>query len=269
MATITVRDLVRESKRVFDALEADGRPILVTRNGQPFAALMPVDQEQAEALLLASTPEISDMKSRLDKVIAAGGGTSLSEFLGEDDSVRQGADAQDGLAKGGADATERTLHGSDLASVIAQTTEDITENTVTSLARVVANSKPDDKWKKRIHELNTDLLELSFLRELDRAPSIAARTSALKKRNVGRRGSEARESARAEIALATARSLVQKLNSELLVNLKESAPDEIEETFESELRGGVIFAKFAGHASFDEGASSGERRHRKGLLRNR
>lgn len=58
MALIGSRTLQRETKRILDQVEDQGEPVVILRHGRPAAALVPIDQEQAEAIVLATSPEL-------------------------------------------------------------------------------------------------------------------------------------------------------------------------------------------------------------------
>ena len=52
------RALQRDAKEVLDRVQHGGESIVIVRHGLPAAALVPIDQEHAEALVLASSPEM-------------------------------------------------------------------------------------------------------------------------------------------------------------------------------------------------------------------
>jgi len=52
MATVTLRELARNTATVLQELETTRRPALVTRNGKPVAALVPIDETALEDWLL-------------------------------------------------------------------------------------------------------------------------------------------------------------------------------------------------------------------------
>jgi prevent-host-death family protein len=52
MATVTLRELARNTASVLQEIEASRRPALVTRNGKPVAALVPIDETALENWLL-------------------------------------------------------------------------------------------------------------------------------------------------------------------------------------------------------------------------
>lgn len=54
MATVSIRDLGRNPSRVIAEVTSTGRPALVTKNGAPVAAVVPIDQDALAAWVLAS-----------------------------------------------------------------------------------------------------------------------------------------------------------------------------------------------------------------------
>ncbi len=62
MAIIGIRDLVHTSKDVLARVEDDKEPFLITRRGQPVAALVPVDAAEAERYVLASAPALVESR---------------------------------------------------------------------------------------------------------------------------------------------------------------------------------------------------------------
>jgi prevent-host-death family protein len=62
MATVSIRELARNASSVIDDVARTGRPALVTKRGQPIAAVVPIDAAELEDLVLAKTPEyLADM----------------------------------------------------------------------------------------------------------------------------------------------------------------------------------------------------------------
>ncbi|HEY6378282.1 MAG TPA: type II toxin-antitoxin system Phd/YefM family antitoxin [Candidatus Dormibacteraeota bacterium] len=86
MATVTVRDLARNTAAVIQDVASSGRPALVTRNGKPVAALVPIDQLALEDWLLAHSAEFTKAVAGADPDLAAGRDRS-----GEWQKARQGA----------------------------------------------------------------------------------------------------------------------------------------------------------------------------------
>lgn len=89
MASISVRDLLRQAKPVFDQIERDQAPVLITRKGRPFAALVPVDPEHAEALTLSAAPELIENRNRARNARAEGRTKPLEEPLDESEDARR------------------------------------------------------------------------------------------------------------------------------------------------------------------------------------
>lgn len=83
MAIIGMRDLLRDPKQVFRDVEERGEPMVVTRNGRPVAALVPVDSENAERLLLGATPEYSASRRQAALARAEGRTESLDDAIAE------------------------------------------------------------------------------------------------------------------------------------------------------------------------------------------
>ena len=58
MPTVTVRELARNTAAVIQQVEETRRPALITRNGRPAAALIPVDEATLEEWLLAQAAHL-------------------------------------------------------------------------------------------------------------------------------------------------------------------------------------------------------------------
>lgn len=66
MATVTLRELARNMASVIQGVQSSGRPALVTRNGKPVVALMPIDETALEDWLLTQSAEITRMAVEAD-----------------------------------------------------------------------------------------------------------------------------------------------------------------------------------------------------------
>jgi prevent-host-death family protein len=66
MAIIGIRDLLHASKDILARVENEQEPFLITRHGQPVAALVPVDAAEAERYVLASAPELVESRRRAE-----------------------------------------------------------------------------------------------------------------------------------------------------------------------------------------------------------
>ncbi|MGA8014318.1 MAG: type II toxin-antitoxin system Phd/YefM family antitoxin [Candidatus Dormiibacterota bacterium] len=72
MATVTLRELARKTTSVIQGVQSSGRPALVTRNGRPVAALIPIDEAALEDQLLERAPDISRALANADAHLNAG-----------------------------------------------------------------------------------------------------------------------------------------------------------------------------------------------------
>lgn len=59
MATVTLRELARNTASVIQEIQTSRRPALVTRNGRPVVALVPIDEVALEDWLLRESAEIT------------------------------------------------------------------------------------------------------------------------------------------------------------------------------------------------------------------
>lgn len=67
LSVIGSRTLQRETKDVLDRIQDSGEPVVIFRHGRPAAALVPIDETQARALALASSPEIRARRTEAAK----------------------------------------------------------------------------------------------------------------------------------------------------------------------------------------------------------
>jgi prevent-host-death family protein len=72
MATISLRELARNTSGVIQDVQASGRPALVTRNGKPVAALVPIDAAALEEWLLGRAAAFTRAAAEADPDLAAG-----------------------------------------------------------------------------------------------------------------------------------------------------------------------------------------------------
>jgi antitoxin (DNA-binding transcriptional repressor) of toxin-antitoxin stability system len=57
MSTVNVRELARDTSKVIDRISRRREPALVTRDGLPVAAIVPIDADALDAWILANAPE--------------------------------------------------------------------------------------------------------------------------------------------------------------------------------------------------------------------
>jgi prevent-host-death family protein len=72
MATITLRELARNTASVIQGIQSSGRPALVTRNGKPVVALVPIDELALEEWLLKESADITRTVAAADPDLDAG-----------------------------------------------------------------------------------------------------------------------------------------------------------------------------------------------------
>lgn len=81
MAIVKMRDLLRDPSTVFEALEKDDEPILLTRHGTPVAMLTRVSPTQATQAAMAALPEFVERRHFADQAMREGRTISSAELL--------------------------------------------------------------------------------------------------------------------------------------------------------------------------------------------
>lgn len=79
MGVVGIRQLSRETSRVIQKFEETGEPVVITREGQPIGALMPVDRAQLQDIVLATAPKSLELHERAKADLAEGQTRSLEE----------------------------------------------------------------------------------------------------------------------------------------------------------------------------------------------
>lgn len=105
MPVIGLRELSRKTGATVEQLEATGEPIIITKQGHPIAALVAVDRDRLQDLVLATAPEFVRSTKEADDALAAGITRPMSEVLADM------ADRE--AASGAADATSDPARGTD------------------------------------------------------------------------------------------------------------------------------------------------------------
>ena len=77
---ITVRELAHRTREALRQVERDRRKILVTSNGRPVAALVPIDEEE---LLDRALEALIPSEEQVSKEIVEGKTKSLSDIVEE------------------------------------------------------------------------------------------------------------------------------------------------------------------------------------------
>ncbi|HSZ04249.1 MAG TPA: type II toxin-antitoxin system Phd/YefM family antitoxin [Solirubrobacteraceae bacterium] len=79
MPIVSIRDLAHDMKAVLSRVEEDDETLLVTRNGKPVVAIVPVDQADAERYIVQSAPETIAARKRAESARASRPSYSLDE----------------------------------------------------------------------------------------------------------------------------------------------------------------------------------------------
>ena len=79
MPFVGIRELSRNVSQTLDKLSEDRLPVIVTNHGRPVAALVAVDQNNLEDLVLAATPEAVRRRQKAEEAVLAGQGTVLND----------------------------------------------------------------------------------------------------------------------------------------------------------------------------------------------
>lgn len=72
MASVPIRTLQTHASSVVDEVVESGRPLIVTRNGQPLVAVIPVDQQALEDWVLSTAPSWTARMDEVEDDVAAG-----------------------------------------------------------------------------------------------------------------------------------------------------------------------------------------------------
>jgi antitoxin (DNA-binding transcriptional repressor) of toxin-antitoxin stability system len=83
MATVGIRQLSRETSRIIKDFEETGRPVILTREGRPIGAFVPLSERELEDLVLANAPEFRNSARRSHEDLLAGRARSLEDVARE------------------------------------------------------------------------------------------------------------------------------------------------------------------------------------------
>jgi antitoxin (DNA-binding transcriptional repressor) of toxin-antitoxin stability system len=182
MAIAKMRDLLRNPKPVFDGLESDGEPVLITRNGSPVAMLTKVEPSKAVSAVMSALPEFVDRRKRAELSRSEGRTVSSQEILarlasepataedqgsGHEEGRETGSGAVE--AQGQEAALEAILEevtvffGADAAREMADTVSEQVIRASEPVVQVVAATGPgsadveDGEVEERVYELSGEL----------------------------------------------------------------------------------------------------------------
>ncbi len=127
MPIVSVRDLAHDMKAVLSRVEEDNETLLVTRNGNPIVAIVPVDSADAERYIVQSAPELIAARKRAESARASRPSYSLdqvAERLGIDRSEAKKSPGQEEHELGEVEkpilALLTEVFGGELASSVAE-----------------------------------------------------------------------------------------------------------------------------------------------------
>jgi len=90
MSTISIRDLQRNTSRVVADVADSKQAALVTRHGEPVAALVPIDAQDLEDYLLSKVLSSAEDMAAADQALAAGQTRSAADVFAELDTQDTG-----------------------------------------------------------------------------------------------------------------------------------------------------------------------------------
>jgi prevent-host-death family protein len=83
MASVSIRDLSRNTSSVVADVTRTGRPALITKHGAPVVAVIPIDPADLEDVVLATAEEYLADMAAAERDLRAGRTTSGGELLAE------------------------------------------------------------------------------------------------------------------------------------------------------------------------------------------
>ncbi|RAN74869.1 hypothetical protein B5P43_27730 [Bacillus sp. SRB_336] len=259
MATITVRELARHAKEVFDELETSRTPLVITRNGLPVAALVSIDQQEAEAYLIASAPELIGNRKNAEAAILEGRTIPLAVALLEFENESEGPTAGEPEQADAADddqemKPDRALEWTELAPLMgpslvgeverkaAQFTVEVTKETLQAVGAAEGpDSGEQEKWQAVLQRLNEHLFGLKFREEIlrvtqDRLSAISG--GVVTDADIGSDRLVGRH--QTDVAFKVVEVSVGKLNRTLIAHsAKQDDPFVAYQLLESGLQGGI------------------------------
>lgn len=81
MATVSIRDLARRPSQVVDEVLRTRRPTIITRHGRPVTAMVAIDPDELEDVVLARAPEYVASMRAADADLQAGRVRGLDEVI--------------------------------------------------------------------------------------------------------------------------------------------------------------------------------------------
>lgn len=250
MAMISVRDLQRNAKDIFDKVEGDSEPMVITRRGRPIAALMPVNQIQAEAILVSTSAEFIESREHAENARSEGRTVSLqqvlseaTEQLGENSNRDMKSRSRSYLIFDDSLKGLKEWVGVNADAEVERLSHDVTRQAVEAvIGQSPVNIVANETWQKTIHSMNYELARLNLYKELLELVHVQ------KNIFVSHSGSQksldklAFEPRHLECAFLNTKTLVERINGNFVVHFAQTDPDEFRKLFEAGLHGAVISA---------------------------
>lgn len=273
MAVLSVRALLRDAAAVFDSIERDQEPQVITRRGRPIAALVPINERQAEAMILSSAPTLIESRRRATNARAEGRTTSLSDALAslDADKASQRSEQVSSSDSSGEEYLPESsidehltdtladslteleyLVGASLATEVnksaARRVSDITSQALDHAvaAGLFEEGRPKEQQFAKILVLNALLLALSLRREFlrDAVERIrAASTGAVALDQLSNPAGGLLGKSLADDALDAASAYVDSINGDLISRTLEEGSKLSPEIYEASLAGGISALK--------------------------
>ncbi len=86
MSTVSIRDLQRNTSGVVAEVAESKHAALVTRHGEPIAALVPIDAQDLEDYLLSKVPSFAEDMAEAERAHADGRTRSAADVFAELDA---------------------------------------------------------------------------------------------------------------------------------------------------------------------------------------
>ncbi len=103
MAIVGIRDLNRHTKDVIEKLESTREPVILTRQGQPIATILPVDQSRLNDLVISAAPEFAESMQNAEREFEAGETRPLREAMAD---IRARRTTEDAVTESQAEMSE-------------------------------------------------------------------------------------------------------------------------------------------------------------------
>lgn len=142
---VGIRELSRDTSRIIQEFERTGEPVIVTREGLPIGALVAVDQQQLQDLVLATAPEFIQRRRHAEEEVRAGQTRSVQEVAAERGiELPAEADADAGLSELALDSTTaklRPLEGLLAPQVMRDIEQEVAGEVATVSAEMVEHAR--------------------------------------------------------------------------------------------------------------------------------